>query len=63
MPSLKIKNGAKKSVSKGRVSIEGPWVLLFETNHKSGAETLVFGYCGQPGETITREGDDYSVDF
>jgi hypothetical protein len=62
--SLKIKNGNKKEVLKGKVEIEGTCVVLYEFNPKTGGRRMVYGYCLLPGETVTKgEGDDYIVEF
>jgi hypothetical protein len=64
MASLKIKTGSRKEVKKGLVELEGSCVVLRAINPKSGEERLEFGYCLQPGETVTRiEEDDYIVEF
>jgi hypothetical protein len=62
MASLKIKTGAKHEVKNGLVELEGACVVLREVTTKS--ERMVFAYCLQPGETVTKgEGDDYVVEF
>jgi hypothetical protein len=62
MTSLKIKTGAKHEVKSGVVELEGNCVVLREVTAKT--ERMVFAYCLQPGETVTKgEGDDYIVEF
>ena len=64
MVSLKIKNGAKREIAKGRVAIEGTCVVLWRTGIKGEPDIIVFAYCLLPGETVTKgEGDDYIVEF
>ena len=63
MASLKIRTGTAKKVAKGVVELSGQAVALYEIG-KNLEKRLVFGYCLQPGETVTKgEGDDYSVEF
>jgi hypothetical protein len=62
MVSLKIKGGTRKEVKNGFIEVEGSCVLLIE-EVKGKRGKVIFGYCLQPGETITSEGDDYVVEF
>ena len=62
MASLKIKTGTKHEVKNGFVELEGSCVVLREVTAK--AERIMFAYCLQPGEIVTKgEGDDYIVEF
>ena len=64
MASLTIKTGSPVEVKKGLVELEGPCVVLRELNTKTGAESMVFAYHLQPGETVRRvEGDEYIVEY
>lgn len=62
MISLTTKTGHKIEVKKGSVKLEGNCVALYEV--KSQYElSLVYAFCLQPGDTVTREGDNYLVQF
>lgn len=62
MVSLRIKGGTKKEVTKGSVEIEGSCIVLYEAG-KNLEKRVAFAYCLLPGEYVTREGDDYIVEF
>lgn len=65
MASLTIKSGTRKECRKGRIDITGSVVKLVERNPKTGVECILFAYHLNPGETVTRIGDeeDYVVEY
>lgn len=62
MISLTTKTGHKITVDKGTVRLEGNCITLYETG-KNLEHSLVYAFCLQPGDTVTREGDNYLVQF
>lgn len=62
MISLTTKTGHKITAERGVVKLEGNCIALYETG-KNLEQKLLYAFCLQPGDTVTREGDNYLVQF